>query len=901
MHAPMRAVEDAPRRDWGELLTAIFDAVDAWVVVLDMHGIVRDVNPACLSATGYARTELVGRPIWETVVPADDARRVRRVFSKLVEGKGPNRLVNDWVARDGSRRTVAWSNAVTTGKDGKVDRVIGTGIDLTESLRTRQELASKRHYAEALIENALDVISVIDAEGVIRFQSPSVERVLGYKPEDLIGKNAFDYIHAEDVPAVGEAMAAALAAQGNIESQTFRFRAADGTWHWLEAVGRNLIDDPAIHGIIVSSRDITAPRELEQRYRTIFELSPDAIVVVDPETTLMLAFNRAACELHGFEPEEMRGLRIADYDIGESEAEIRERAKRVFATGRDDFETRIRRPDGEVRDVQVRLSLIDISGRPALNAIVHDITESKRAHAALTRSELRFRHLVETTPDWVWQTDADNVCTYASPQVTELLGYAPEEVTGRTSFDFMTPAEAERVRTALAGAFERHEPIDRFENVLVHKDGRAVVMEVSAVPVFSPQGAFGGYRGINRDVTERKSTERELRRINRVLRLTRRCNAELVEAREEQALLGSICRLMVEDGGYRFAFVGFMSEESKSVLRIVAFHGEGAGYVREIKPFQSGSELGDDAPEWISAVRKGEPAVVRDIAALNSTKTWCKAALDSGFASRASLPLRAGNEIFGVLTVFSAEVDVFDEEEVGLLDDLAADLAYGVTSLRESRRRREAESRERALEQDRQQAMIQTIEAIALAAEARDPYTSGHEKRVAKLSEAVAREMGLDDHRCEGIRIAATIHDIGKLNVPMDILARPSRLSDAEYELVKAHARIGYNVLKSVDFPWPVAEMVLQHHERWDGSGYPQGLKGEDILLEARIIGVADVVEAMSGHRPYRPARGLDSALLHLLENRGVLYDPSVVDACLKICRQHDPFAGMTAAATETS
>ncbi len=183
-------------------------------------------------------------------------------------------------------------------------------------------------------------------------------------------------------------------------------------------------------------------------------------------------------------------------------------------------------------------------------------------------------------------------------------------------------------------------------------------------------------------------------------------------------------------------------------------------------------------------------------------------------------------------------------------------------------------------------ALDATVQAIALTVEARDPYTAGHQRRTADLARAIATEMGLPKERIEGIRIAGAIHDIGKISVPAEILSKPRKLSEIEFALIRTHPRAGYEILKDIEFPWPVAEMVLQHHERLDGSGYPQGLKSEGILLEASIIAVADAVEAIASHRPYRPADTIETALGEIAGNSGILYNPDVVDACLKLFRE---------------
>ena len=181
-----------------------------------------------------------------------------------------------------------------------------------------------------------------------------------------------------------------------------------------------------------------------------------------------------------------------------------------------------------------------------------------------------------------------------------------------------------------------------------------------------------------------------------------------------------------------------------------------------------------------------------------------------------------------------------------------------------------------------------TIHAMALTVETRDPYTAGHQQRVAELARAIAEEMGLPHEGIEAVYFAGIIHDLGKLSVPAEILSKPCKLTEAEFELIKVHPLTGYEILKTVTFPWPIAEGVLQHHERLDGSGYPNGLSGDAIGVEARILAVADTVEAMASHRPYRPALGTEMALAEVANRRGTFYDPTVVDACVRLFREKD-------------
>ncbi len=218
-------------------------------------------------------------------------------------------------------------------------------------------------------------------------------------------------------------------------------------------------------------------------------------------------------------------------------------------------------------------------------------------------------------------------------------------------------------------------------------------------------------------------------------------------------------------------------------------------------------------------------------------------------------------------------------------------------NIRNSLRRRELEITNRMYRHDLERlvaertaslrkAMDGIIRAMGLTVESRDPYTSGHQQRVAVLSAAIAGEMGLLQDQIDGIRLAGMIHDLGKITIPAGILSKPTRLTDIEFALIKTHPQVGYDILKEIEFPWPIAQIVHQHHEKMDGSGYPQGLAGEVILLEARILCVADVVEAMASHRPYRPAIGLDKALEEIADNAGRLYDPGAVQACLSLFRE---------------
>ena len=250
---------------------------------------------------------------------------------------------------------------------------------------------------------------------------------------------------------------------------------------------------------------------------------------------------------------------------------------------------------------------------------------------------------------------------------------------------------------------------------------------------------------------------------------------------------------------------------------------------------------------------------------------------------------------FGSLTIVSKEMEAEDKlkKHHDLLETIVQERTAELTTLN---RQLQQEIDERKCTQKKlsqsylqlQQSLDEIVNAMSLTLEERDPYTAGHQRRTTDLSLAIAREMGIPEDETKGLRMAGLIHDMGKISVPGEILSKPGCLNDAELQLIRRHPQVAYDILNQIDFPWSVDQIVLQHHEKLDGSGYPQGLSGDKILLESRILCVADVVETMETHRPYRPSLGRDAALEEISKNRGVLYDPDVVDACLRLFRETD-------------
>lgn len=743
---------------------AVMETLGALVAVFDRDGNVVQFNRACQTATGYTPDEIIGKPIWDVLLTAEEREPVRTVFENLNHGQFPNVHENYWVARDGRQRLIRWSNTVLTDENGGIRYILATGIDITERKAAEDALRDSETRFRTMIEYSSDITAILNPDGTIRYTSPSIERLLGYGQEELLGRNAFTLIHADDLTSVQHTVARAMENPGQAQHALFRFRDKDNTWRYLDAFGKYLREDSPMSGIVVNARDITARKQAEDKLR---------------------------------------------------------------------------------------------------------------------ESELWFRSLVETTNDWVWEVDENTRYTYVSPRVHNLLGYAPDELIGKTPFDLMPPDEARRVKETFQSFAARHQPFTGLENTNLHKDGHPVVLETNGVPHFDETGAFRGYRGIDRDITGRKQAERTLHKINRALKTLSACNESLVHALDEQELLTAICQVLVSTGGYQFAWVGYPDHDQEKTVQPRAHAGTGADFLRLLR-FGWGDDENGRNPIG-EAIRSGRPRGVHDIQKSPESLRPRQEALNHGFLSCIALPLRDGGSTLGVLAIYAAEADAFDDHETKLLMELADDLTYGIVALRTRH------ERERAMEENRQNtarmesALLETIDAMSSALEKRDPYTAGHQRQVAKLAHAIAQEMKLPQKTVEGIYMGGLIHDIGKIYVPAEILSRPGHLSEVEFNLIKTHPQVGYEIIKGIEFPWPVAHMILEHHERLDGSGYPQGLKADEISLEARILAVADTVEAMASHRPYRPALGLDKALDEIRKNRGTLYDPTAADACLRL------------------
>lgn len=476
--------------------------------------------------------------------------------------------------------------------------------------------------------------------------------------------------------------------------------------------------------------------------------------------------------------------------------------------------------------------------------------------------------IFEALKDGVLLLDSEGKVLQCNTSMSKLLGKPAEEIVGSRCCELL---HGLKTRAPSCPALRMRQS-GHTESLVLSIRGRW--FEVTAYPEFDGQGRIVGAIHIMSDVTPKEVAAEALAREAEVSGDMADLSGELMGERSAE----DISRLVLEHAGRltrsSFGFIVYLSPQTGAPLVY-----RGSGKARDVEEGQGLANGGNDLAEiWGAVYRNPQPLLLNraeDVRPLMGS-----AGPPVPISRLISIPVMINGAVVGQLVLANANRE-YTPWDLSLGERLAT--LYGISM----NRRLAVEALERSLE-DLKKALDGTVNALASLAERRDPYTAGHQRRVAQLACAIAAEMKLPKEKIEGLGVAGVLHDIGKIYVPAEILSKPTRLLDIERSLIKNHVEVSHEVLKEIEFPWPVAEIVLQHHERMDGSGYPRGLKGDQILIEARILAVADVVEAMASHRPYRPAWGLDKALLEILQNRGTQFDPDVVDVCMELFQMKD-------------
>jgi PAS domain S-box-containing protein/putative nucleotidyltransferase with HDIG domain len=689
---------------------------------------------------------------------------------------------------------------------------------------------------------------ILNAEtGEIDDVNPYMIDMLHYSREEFLGMKLWEVSPFKD-KVFNKGAFEELQEKGYIRYKDLPLETKEGKPVAVEFVSNvyqangNRVIQCNIRNITEHKKAEKALRESEEKYRWVLNNMADVVVVMDMNLRFTYV-SPSIMLMRGYTAEEATAQTIEQVMTPESlqiVSRFFEEEMKLEASGTADparsriLEVEEYRKDGSIVLMENHLSFLRDETQKAVGIIslTRDITERRRAEEKLRESENKYRLLADNVHDVIFVLDMNFNFTYVSPSVKALRGYEPEEVMKQLLSKTLTPSSWDLVTKTMAAAMEQekeHRELNISRTLqleMLRKDGTTVWTEENVSFIRNENQQPVGILGVIRDITER-----------------RKAGEALLESEEQY-------RLVVENAKESI----IITQDEKAVFANNAAK-DMVGYSKEILTSKSFTALihPDDrnmvVDHHIKRIKGEEvpPVYSFRVITQDGTVIWCE--LNAAVIQWKGKP---------ATLVFLNNITERKKAE--------EELQQTLESLRKS--------------------IGATIQTMVSAVEMRDPYTAGHQLRVANLAIAIAKEMGLPQDKIEGIRMAGSIHDIGKLSIPAEILSKPTKLTNIEFSLIKEHSLSGYEMLKNVESPWPLAQIVYQHHERMNGSGYPRNLKGDEILIEARIMAVADVVESMASHRPYRPTLGIEAALEEIEKNKGILYDAAVVDACLRLFRE---------------
>ncbi|GAB4301849.1 MAG: hypothetical protein Kow0096_23000 [Thiohalomonadaceae bacterium] len=862
------------------------DVAAVMLLALDTTGRITLINRKGCEILGYDEQELLGKNWLEKFVPQANNAQVRAIFADFLAGK-PHDYVENWVVcRSGEQRLIAWYNTVLRDAEGKITGTLSSGMDITERHRLEKALRESQSRLQTVFDTARDGILVAElATQRFVLANKAMAEMLGYSEAELYWLKVADIHPAEHLPRIQDTLARQARGEFTL-ARDLPLRRRDGSVFYADVNSAPLEIDgrPCLLGLF---HDTSERRAIEARLAASEEQlllalqgSSDGLWDWDVATGKVFYSTRWKSML-GYRDDEIGDStddwrsRVHPDDLPAAEAAID-----GVLGGEDDklqFEVRMRHKDGHwmwiqsrghvVRDASGKaLRLVgtheDVTGRRVAEERVQELAYQLQERLKKSRCLYRVAQLGEET-----ETPLPELLQRAVDYLPAALQY-PELATARIRYqgqEYLSSGFATGPATLAARLMDGLQEVGSIEVFYTQElpaldEGPFYQEERELIEAIADQ--LGQIIGL-------RIHQQTLARLNRVLRTLNLSNRALVYTSGEQEFEREICAVLVREAGYRSVWIG--SRDVDGVLHTLAWDGE-----RNMVADDLTCTAHDAVSQLIcNALDRGEPQ--RDTLRVGEHCPACQNGGDD--SSVIALPMISGADSLGVLFVCSGQTEPWAPAEVELLQELADDLAYGI------RMRRTTDERDRA-QAELARVLIKTVSVIALTVEKRDPYTAGHMQRVAALAMAIGRGMNLDEGAITGLQMGALIHDIGKIYIPAEILNRPGSLAPVEFDLIKTHPQVGYDIVKDIDFPWPVAEMILQHHERIDGSGYPRGLRGNAIGIEARILAVADVVEAMASHRPYRAALPLQAALDELVQHRGTRYDPEVVDVCLHLFRE---------------
>ena len=708
--------------------------------------------------------------------------------------------------------------------------------NITERKQAEKKLQDSEEYLKILFEYAPDAYYVNDLKGNFIDGNLAAERIIGLKREELIGKNILKLklLSIKDMPKATKSITKNIMGLAT-GPEEYVLNRKDNSKLAVE-ISTYPVKIKGKAYILGIARDINERKkaekalvESEERYRAVFENTGTATMVIEEDEIISMV-NTQCEKLSGYSKEEIENkMKWTDFIVPEDLDRMKKyhiERRKAGSKAPTEYEFRMVDKKGAVKDIYMKIGMMPHSKKSV--ASLTDITERKKAEIEIVYEQSLLHALMDNIPDFIYFKDEKNRFVRVNKTSAEDRGVTPEDFIGKTDFDIFTEEAAKKCFADDDRVMKTGKTIINSIEKITYLNGMERWFSATKVPRYDEKGKIIGTIGITRDITEGKLAEDSIKNAKDELQMIMDSVPAIIFYKNTE---GKIIRTNKA-----------MADLLKLPIRdIIGKTSE------EIFPMEQAENMIKDDLEIIIS---GKPK--RGIIQSHPTPEGIR------FLMSDKIPCRdIRGKITGVIV-----------------------LAKDITKQRKS---------EQELQQTFQKlkkTMDASIDTMSNIIEAKDPYTAGHQRRVSQLATAIAKELHLSEDKVEGIRIASLIHDIGKIGLPTEILSKPSKLSDIEFSLIKEHSQIGYDILKSIDFSYPIANIVFQHHERLDGSGYPNHLKSDVILFEAKIICVADVVEAMSSHRPYRPALGIEKALEEISQNRGILYDPEVVDVCLELFKE---------------
>jgi PAS domain S-box-containing protein len=697
---------------------AFFDnSMDA-LLITSPDGSVLGANSAACRMYGISEDE-VKRAGRTGLVDATDPRLETFLREREKNGHYFGELRNR--RKDGSLFPTEQSSGLFTDNKGHTYSAM-----IVRDITTRKQLEEKLEKFKLFSENTRDIVLFFGTDGRILEANEAAVRAYGYSYDELLSMNIyalrikdprkviddqmnmahdngllFETVHRRkdgstfpvEVSARGMLIAGEKTLLSVIRDITERKTAEDALMakqekleiqaEELESQAEELRinNDELEKEIEYRQKAQSALEASEIRFRSLIQNSSDIIRILDKDG-LIIYESSSSGKILGYPDGYTLGKSPYNFIHPDDLDRVRNDLGEVYNkknTGTP-TEFRIRRGDGKYLDVEsVAMNLFGVPGVDGIVITTRAITERKRAEEAICISEYKYRSLVENISDAAWEIDTNLVYTYMSPRSIPIIGYMPEELLGKTPYDIMGPEEAKRVKGLLNKVSTARLPFSLFECKLLHKDGHTVHVEISGTPIFYSNGTFSGYRGITRDVTQRKKDQEDLARANRSLRLLTDCDHALIRSNDMKTLLENICKIIVDSGGYRMAWVG-MSGKERGGASWPLIPSSGKNDPGTTAHFTWKDIVHGHGPA-ATAVKSGKPAVVRDIMTDGGDIPWQKEAVKQGFASILSLPFVSNGATHGVLTIYSDKMDDFADEEIKLLEELAGNISHGIVSL----------------------------------------------------------------------------------------------------------------------------------------------------------------------------------------------------------------------------